>query len=335
MAESLSTGEEPSVGFDWGMLVGYHSTVLGGLTALADELVRRVGVTSTEALDLEAAKRGLRRLEGRGNRDGGQYGRWLLRLFGMPPDVVRRLRYVAQYHSRFSDLPDEIRREQVMIWQRPPVTDSNLIAWVWLALASIELRAERAALCRNLIVAARQKATPAGATAMMEIDLLDARQVTDMGQWAEAEALLDRVDDALAAGIDEAEDALCYRVRVNAQRAFVITHRDRGPEAYRRAQELFHAVADDSGIPFVDYRRTAGLAHCAWKLGDAVAARKLAFKAAEHAGDGGFVRFRAMAYNMLARMHEGVDAVAYRDRADRLARSIGDLHIRAVIQRHR
>ena len=56
----------------------------------------------------------------------------------------------------------------------------------------------------------------------------------------------------------------------------------------------------------------------------------LARQALEHAGDGGYVRFRVMALNMLARMLGGDEAQALRARAGRLAAAIEDEHLGEV-----
>ena len=90
------------------------------------------------------------------------------------------------------------------------------------------------------------------------------------------------------------------------------------------ARALFERIADDPAIPFVCFRRANGLAYCAWKLGDAEAGIELAQRAAEHAGDGGLVRFRVMALALLVRMLPEPQASAVRERAERLARLIDD-----------
>jgi hypothetical protein len=319
---------EPPVVFGWGELVEHFVSVHGSLVAVADELGRRMRLAGEDAPELGTAVKGLQRLASRSNEAGGQYGRWMLRHFGVPGPIEVQLRSFAQYHSRFCDLPTSVRRDHLRLWERPPTSESRLLAWVHVGLASIHHRRQELDPCRDRLAAARRAAIAAGPAAQMEALLLAARIATDEGRFDEGPTLLDEAE----ALIDERDaDHLCYRARLNGQRAFWLTHaRTPSLDAHARARDLFLAIPADSGIPFVDYRRTAGLAYCAWKLGDPAEGVRLARLAAEHAGDGGFIRFRVMAFNMLARMLGGDEAIALRQRAERLARSIEDFHLEEV-----
>ncbi|KIG12946.1 hypothetical protein DB30_00902 [Enhygromyxa salina] len=55
--------------------------------------------------DVASVERGLRRLRDRGNKDGGVWGQRALRCFGLPVEVDDRVRWMGQYHTRFSHLP--------------------------------------------------------------------------------------------------------------------------------------------------------------------------------------------------------------------------------------
>src|SRR5688500_9544965 len=125
----------PPAGLTWGDLVAAWRTELGGLTALAEELMRRAGHAELPR-DLGSIERGLRRLGERGHQDGGQYGRWLDRFFGMPPSIESWVRWMGQYHRRFADLPVSLCRQQLAMWDRPPVRDSAAGAWIDLGVAS-------------------------------------------------------------------------------------------------------------------------------------------------------------------------------------------------------
>lgn len=319
---------EPPVGLGWGELVEHFVEVHGSLAALADELARRMRLVGEEAPELGTAIKGLQRLAARGNAAGGQYGRWMLRHFGVPTPVEQQLRSFAQYHSRFSDLPTSVRRDHLRLWDRPPMSESRLVAWVHVGLASIHHRRRELDASRERLAAAMRTGAAAGACAQMEALLLAARIATDDERYDEGARRLDEAEALLDPGD---ADHPCYVARLVGQRAFSLTRvQTPTPEAYARARDLFRSIPDDSGIPFVDYRRTAGLAYCTWRLGDIDEGVRLARLAAEHAGDGGFVRFRVMAFNMLARMLGGAEAEALRARAARLARSIEDFHLEEV-----
>lgn len=318
-------GVEPPIGFTWAELVEHHLAAHGSWTALADELARRVRLAGGDAPDLDAATKGLRRLAKRGQASGGQYGGWMIRCFGVPTDAEAKLRWLAQYHSRFSDLPTSVRRDQLRLWDRPPISESAAIAWVHVGLASVfHRRRELEPMRERLAAALRSAANP---LARMESGLLDARAVSDAGDLAGSAARLDEVEAHLD---HDDEEHVPYRARLAGQRSYLLTRVSDDPARFATARALFEAVPDDSEIPFVNYRRTAGLAYCAWRLGDADEGARLAREAAEHAADGGLVRFRVMALNMLARMTKGEEARALRRRAGRLARSIEDLHLEAV-----
>lgn len=310
-------------GFSWDQLVAHWVQIYGGWVPLADELIRKVGIAGGEAPELDATHKGLRRLAKRAQGSGGQYGGWLLRHFGVPDNVEQRLRWFAQYHSRFADMPSSVRLDQLALWDRPPTSESRLIAWVHVGLASIAHRREQADLCNERLHAARRSAAAAGPLAQLETGLLHARTLHD---HRAALQVLDTLEPLLESG----EHYVPYRARLVGQRAFALTRLEPAPSGHERARALFESLPTDSGIAFVDYRRTAGLAFSTWKLGDTQTALGLAQQACEHAGDGGYVRFRVMALNMLARMHGGEEAKTLRARAARLAATIEDVHLQHV-----
>jgi hypothetical protein len=80
----------------------------------------------------------------------------------------------------------------------------------------------------------------------------------------------------------------------------------------------------------------SALPRATWKLGDAEEGARLARLAAEHAGDGGFVRFQIMALNLLSRMVPPDEAEQINLRAERLARQLEDEDLlRRVLHRAR
>lgn len=315
----------PALGLDWRELLETFVGIHGSWVALADELERKMRLANTSPPEPATIEKGLRRLATRGNQPGGQYGRWVLSHLGVPARAHEQLRWLGQYHSRFSDLPTSLRLQHLEQWDRPPTSESRWIVWVHLGLASAHLRREEAERCTQRLAAAQGCAQTAGPMAKMELDLLRARVVMDDDSRVEAEACLDRVDALLD---DGAPGHLPYRARLNAQRAFLLTRPPQG-DAPRLddATSLFESIPADSQLPFVDYRRTAGLAYCAWRSGDAPTGQRLAKLAAEHAADGGFIRFRVMALSLLAKMLDGDEAVSVRAKAQRLAASIEDFHL--------
>ena len=326
----MASSTEPPMGLDWRNLVEHAITTHGGWAATADELVRRIRLGGQEPPDLATIEKGLRRLATRKNRSGGQYGRWFLRHLGIPFDVNAHLRWLGQYHSRWNDLPSSLRLEHMRLWDRPPTSESNLVVWVHIGFASVHLRRRETESCRLRLDAARNAYPSADPIAQLEMDLLTARVAMDEHRRDKAVHLLDQVDQRLDARNPE---HICYRARVNAQRAYLLTRPARGErEDLDGALQLFLQIPDDSAIPFVDYRRTAGLAYCAWRGGDVAEGQRLARTAAQHAGDGGFIRFRVMALNLLSKMVDREDAALLRVRARRLAESIEDIHLTHVIR---
>lgn len=314
----------PPEGFDWGRYVELLLTEHGGWSGLADAVMRMgASVESSVPTDRQTIERGLRRLASRGNLPGGQYGRWMLRLFGVPNAVSDWARWLGQYHRRFHDLPTSLRHDQLRQWDRPPVSESSSAVWIHVALAGVFHRCgDLDAMARRLQLA-RACAKRAGPAAEIEVSLFSARHESDAGQSDQADRWLDDADRVLAQGdAIEADDRDCYLARILDQRAY---RRARGADAnVVAAQELYERIPPGSALPFVRFRRDVGLAYCAWKLGDAPRAAVLARAASEHAGDGGFVRFRVMALNLLARIVAEPERAVLEARAVAMARALED-----------
>ena len=323
--DSGHTPERLPIGLTWEAYIEHFVEELGGWTALADELVRRAAGRADVPLDLQSVEKGLRRLARREHRTGGQYGRWMLRVFGVPPLVQDWIRWLAQYHSRFADLPTSLRLEQLRLWDRPPVSESGAAAWVHVAMASVLHRLADLDGCQQRMNLAMAGAARAGVSATIEIDLFAARLATDQGRRDDAAALLAEAERLLADGSLERADRLCYQARLLGQRAYHLTKPLPGDaEDLHGALALFQQIEEDLSLPFVCFRRYAGLAYCTWKLGDAAEGARLARLALDHAGDGGFIRFRVLALNMLSRMVSADEAAELSARAARLARQLED-----------
>jgi hypothetical protein len=107
---------------------------------------------------------------------------------------------------------------------------------------------------------------------------------------------------------------------------------EQGPPRRRpdpeRAEGLYRALDDEGAPPFARCRRASGLAYSAWRLGRAEEAVALARAACEHAGDGGHLRLRAMALQMLARVGHGAEAARAAERARAIAAQLDDETLR-------
>src|SRR5205085_8925180 len=111
------------------------------------------------------------------------------------------------------------------------------------------------------------------------------------------------------------------------QRAYQMLHpRDGGTADLAAAAALYAAIGDEGAeaVPFVAFRRAFGMAYCRWKSGAPDEGAALARAAAEHAADGGHLRLRVMALNLLAHILDGPAAEEVRTRAVHLARRLED-----------
>ena len=122
-------GQDPGhlpAGFAWADLLARQVAARGSLSAVAEKLAEQRAFRE----DVATIERGLRRLRARGHQDGGVWGQRLLRAFGLPSDVENRVRWMGQYHTRFTDLPTSVCRELLQLWDRPPVSESPARAWI-------------------------------------------------------------------------------------------------------------------------------------------------------------------------------------------------------------
>lgn len=323
-------GSLPS-GSTWADVVGFWRGQLGGWTPLAEELVRRGGAGLPR--ELGTIERGLRRLAERGQRDGGQYGRWVTRLFGLPPETEAWLRWLGQYHSRFADLPVPLRERQLAMWDRPPVCDSAAGGWVDLGVASVAMRKrDRASIDARLARAAR-KVERATTAALLEHRLVAARVASDDLDHAQVERLLEEARPHLDAADLVREDALSYRARWLDAMAYRELHPPRGEPRVEAALSTYEAIPERTGVPFVDLRRALGRSYCMHRLGRSELALALAHQAAEHAADGGLVRLRAMALNLASHIAQEPDASRLRAQAHRIATRLEDEELAARVER--
>lgn len=165
MMPGQETGQS---GFSWGDLVDGLVAERGSLAAVALHLAEQRAF----AEDVESVERGLRRLRSRGTGDGGVWGERAVRVFGLPAAVVDRVRWMGQYHTRFSDLPATLAGELIAPWDRPPVSLGP--ARVWLLLGRVNLALRRHGDVAGLLAAAGLLAGRAEVAAQVELCLVSA-----------------------------------------------------------------------------------------------------------------------------------------------------------------
>lgn len=311
----------PDSGFVWADYVDWIATASGSLTAAAERLCAHRGYRD----DVASAERALRRLRRRGSLDGGTWGARALAVFGLPDAVTRRVRWLGQYHARFTDLPVAVCADLIRAWDRPPTTESREgRAWLALAHASLALRRSDHPGALAHLDRARNDLAHASATAQLEAQLIRgyvASRATPL------DAALGDVEARLAE-VDDADDRACLAARLADHHAYA---RNQARD-YAGAEALYRALPDD-GPAFARARRASGLAYARWKLGDRAEAAAQARLAAQHAGDGGHARARAMALQLLARILGAPDGDEPRRRARAIARELDDATLLARLDR--
>lgn len=339
------------MGFDWRSYLAELIDLHGSLAALA----ARLAETRSFVEDVATVERGLRRLRGRGHHDGGVWGRRVLRAFGLPRGIADRVRWMGQYHTRFTDLPGSVCRELLTLWDRPPVSESPARVWIQLGWTGLALRARQRELARDhLKRAASALALPRSSAPVSADPDQDLGAGSDPAARIEFELVSayaappgadDQVADHLAAagrllaGADHrlsSADRACLHARWIDQRAYRLNKpRDgRAPDP-AAALALYHGIPGDEAPPFALCRRDNGLAWSHLLLGDRTAAIAHARSSVEHAGDGGSLRLRAMALNLLARLLPGDDGEAAGQRALAIARRLEDEDLGLRIARRR
>ena len=316
-------GQDPGQPFDWGDYLAWLVERHGSLAAVAEALAAQ----RSHAEACTSIERGLRRLRTRGARDGGVWGLRLLRAFGVPDDVGSRVRWMGQYHTRFTDLPRALCLELLRPWDRPPISESPQRAWVQLGLASVALRGrERERAGEHLSQAER------AAEGLSRLEWLLA-QTFWLGKTGvePARPLIDEAERLTESLPMSDDDRACYRARCVDHRGWV-HNRIEGDHA--AARDLY-ASLPEHGPPFARVRRDNGLGWSLLALGDATGARAQARRAIEAAGDGGSLRLRVMALGLLAATLDGDEADAVRRRAADIAERLDDEVLRVRVARPR
>ncbi|MDG1482710.1 MAG: hypothetical protein P8R54_24170 [Myxococcota bacterium] len=305
---------------DWGSYLDLLISERGSLAAVAAHLAAQRGFTeSTESIE-----RGLRRLRARTSHDGGVWGRRVLRVFGLPSSVHDRIRWMGQYHSRFSDLPTSLCLELIRPWCRPPISASTSRIWLHLGLGSIALRQRDRDTAAEHIAQAAAVGLQAPLAARIELALVRSFLVS-LRDDAAGLRLLEEAEALLEGGPLSAADRACLTARLIDQQAYRLNKpRDGSPPDHRMAHALYSAIPTQNAPPFALCRRENGLGWSRLRLGDQAAAVVHARASVAHAGDSGSMRLRAMALNLLAVVLEGEAASDARRRAVGIARRLED-----------
>ncbi|MCZ7678764.1 MAG: hypothetical protein M5U28_08340 [Sandaracinaceae bacterium] len=328
-AEGHDPGHPPG-GLVWADVVGALVREHGGWTALAEELVRRGKGAFELPRDLGSIERGLRRLSGRGQREGRPVrplARALLRHAGrhralalVARPVPPPLRGPAGVDARASSSSGIDRR---CATRRPgPGSTSAWPRWPCAGdRAGVDARLARAA----------SKLGRASAALRLEHGLFAARIASEDGDRAAEARLALSVEALLGAPELSAEDAACYRARLLDAKAYRLLHPDAGVARLAEARACYEAIEGE--VPFALMRRALGLAYCDYREGARASALSRSLEAAEHAADGGLVRFRVMAFNLASRAADGPEASRLRERARRLSLLLEDEDLRARVER--
>lgn len=321
----MTAAAAPPLSFTWSDLVERLAAERGSLSALARSLQEAAPRGAALSDDPATIERGLRRLRGRGSLEADKYGRLLLRVFGMPETVADWARRLGQYHSPLSDLPVPLRRDQLRLWDRPPISASPLAAWIHIGLASVARREQQPADMHHRLALAGLVSRHAPPAAELERLLFVARLSDD------PDAVLDETATRLEEAALSEDERACYTARLLDQRAYRAA---RAPGGGIDAAAALYARIPAGGPPFAAFRRAHGLAWCAYRRKQADAALALAREAEMHAGDGGLLRMRWMALTMQAHiLAPGPEADALWVRAERIARTLADASLLARSQR--
>ena len=312
----------PPIGFTWEEYVDWLVSTCGTLAAVAERLASRRGFSD----DVGSVERALRRLRARGQLAGGTWGTRALAAFGLPAAADARARWMGAYHSRFTDLPVPMCVDLLNLWDRPPVSEAPG-SRMWLALA----HAKCALRSGNVEEASQHFSRGAASSAAAPPDALAERLlgvafIASRNEPERVTSLLDEVEPLLEREMD-ASDRACLHARWVDQRAYEI-NKGRGAPGAPSAEELYLSIPTSGAPPFALCRRANGLAYALWKRGEREGGAELAREACRHAGDGGHLRLRAMALQMLARIVGGEEGAECRHRALAIVTSLDDEALR-------
>lgn len=320
MHDRMPGQETGQAAFSWREYVDAIVAERGSLALAALHLAERRSFEE----DVGSVERGLRRLRDRGSKDGGVWGERALRCFGLPAAVGDRVRWMGQYHTRFTDLPASLGEELLRPWDRPPVSESPARIWVLLGRAGLALRRRRDADVHALLDQAALLVGQAEPAAQIELWLVVA-YVRSRPDAEAALAPLDRARTLLEQTRAELrdDDYACLFARWIDHVAYPLNKPRSGEANHHAALALYEQIPADGPL-FARCRRENGLGWTHLQLGDRLRAQAHARASVEAAGDSGSLRMRAMALNLLAAASEGDEAERAKARARAIARRLED-----------
>ncbi|WP_434046770.1 MULTISPECIES: hypothetical protein [Sorangium] len=322
------TGQAAPAGFSWEDYVAWLVAQHGSLTAVAERLSSLRGYED----DVTSIERALRRLRTRGQRDGGTWGARALAAFGLPDALTERARWMGAYHSRFTDLPLPLAQDLLRLWDRPPVSeDPTSHVFLALAHATCVLRGDDREAGKTHLARIRPLLGKAPPEARVEALLTEAF-LASRDDVARVAGLLDEIEPLFELPMP-AHDRACLFARWIDQRAFERNRSWGGKQPDPAAAEALYRRIPEDGPAFARARRANGLAYARWKQGFPEEGAVLARAACRHAGDGGHLRMRAMALNMLARIVGGEEGAEARRRAMAIANELEDEVLRLRFER--
>ncbi|WP_044181856.1 hypothetical protein [Hyalangium minutum] len=134
--------------------------------------------------------------------------------------------------------------------------------------------------------------------------------------------------DSARAELDPA-DAACFQARLIDHEAFDANRRG----DFSRALALYRSLPVEDVHSFASYRRDAGLAFGLHRQGAREEALRMAQRACEHAGDGGYVRLRVMGLLMVARIQGTPASASTLARAAAIAKRLEDPELWVRVER--
>jgi hypothetical protein len=248
----------------------------------------------------------------------------MLRLFGVTSSIEQWLRWLGMAHTRFTELPSGLRLEQLTLWNRPPIAETPLVGWIELGIAHAHHSRLDHEAREHWLTRAELHAAAAGPAAEIELLLARVEAESDSRRHVTAPPRLALVEECLRAADLPDADGQPYRARLAIQRAVLCTRPPAGHEPDLAGARAHYAAIPESTIPFVACSRAIGLAYCAWTLGEHGDAARWATRAIDEAGDGGLVRMRVRALNMLSRIVGDDRATEINARAHRIATMLED-----------
>ncbi|MEZ4328677.1 MAG: hypothetical protein R3B40_25860 [Polyangiales bacterium] len=265
----------------------------GSVHQLASLLADRCGSSP------ESERKAIQRLRS-GAAGGGAVQARLVKHFGVPQRICEWLKWMAQYHSRFADMPTDVCHAYVTLWDRAPVNvPSKNRVWISLAKAQVALRMRHLEDARAFLSHTRRDLKAAADPASgIEYGLCSAYLTSWDADGTTEAAYLDQVEAALSRSSLSIADRHCYHARWVDQTAYRAARIAPTQDTFADSLKRYEHISADTRIPFVDFRRAHGRATCLWKLGRTEEARVAAAEATTHAGDGGYVRLRSMALKL-------------------------------------